>query len=894
MTATPGVTCVRNTFKNLEVKRVEETIFFSEHDGQLCQWMDVAIAGNAGRATATIEVRAGGKRARTRAVLPGHRQGEVVRCFAPCLWPEPVDPKARLVVTCGGAVYEGVVIVGTHRPWTMYLLSDLCADDTFAYEDLRAHDRDDYRTTRAELGRGPQNAYNLATSYQAQRFYERASAAEKRAFQRALKDGRLYVTPVPTQLLCGAVSLGAYPMLLDPYRKWIGPMDSHAAYHMEAPTWTNGLVALFRAAGFQMFGKSLLQYRAPWVNEVMRLPRLTRLEAAPGAYVYLVLARGYVEGYRILAGVHETNRLLHHEVIPAHQAQGAEYPLSAIPLVGMYSDLCPSSPEWGDIKMQAVAQYNGQAWDFPKLVNATWGDFQAHVERELGPPDRPRVRTLRAVRGDTGASWEAWLGCIAREAAQFRRVQRDAVSLSALHALTGKRSARTERLLEQGTLHTVYLSDHAWNGSSDGSKAVNLKLRQDRVKAAAAAFAQIRERAAPSGASFQAVNTLGWARPCRVAVRGAGAALEDTQSGERFALRAAPGRKGWREAEVPIPGFGARTLRPTSEGDEAPAATADLPLPLENVRPLLTLDGKEVPARGGWQGQTGAWTVGPFRVEAEVRPGTCGADGELAVAVRGAPPREGYDLRLGFDLPWKRCLWRAETGGGFATPGPADRGGDNLRGIVGSVVSCGEGLSCSGKRAKTRIDFALRESGLCGAGGHMVSTAKGGYGASLPQRDVRATLRTSPDTAPRLEWYLLCTGSNPREHIPDQGGARAWTFACGLRAVRGAFDDADLYRFAAGFHTPAEVVRAGTLRDAPGLALRGSSDVLPLALRRWGRALELDLYNTASARRTVTLGGALLKGKRPVAADMLGRPGRACARGRVSVPPRMYQKVRIG
>ncbi len=70
-----------------------------------------------------------------------------------------------------------------------------------------------------------------------------------------------------------------------------------------------------------------------------------------------------------------------------------------------------------------------------------------------------------------------------------------------------------------------------------------------------------------------------------------------------------------------------------------------------------------------------------------------------------------------------------------------------------------------------------------------------------------------------LDWYLLTTDPLPNEQIPDQGGARRWTYRCAVRAASGPPDDAALYRFAAGFATPGVLID-GSVADclAEGMA----------------------------------------------------------------------------
>ena len=79
------------------------------------------------RAGLTVEIAARGKREQKEVALFG-RDTLTVRCPAPVLWPGGPDAGARLRVRHGKRVAERTITIGTRRPWTIYLLSDLCAD----------------------------------------------------------------------------------------------------------------------------------------------------------------------------------------------------------------------------------------------------------------------------------------------------------------------------------------------------------------------------------------------------------------------------------------------------------------------------------------------------------------------------------------------------------------------------------------------------------------------------------------------------------------------------------------------------------------------------------------------------------------------------------------------
>ena len=892
-----------------------ETVFFSTEGGRLCQWIEINVSCRLYPGNLRIEITTAGQIAATRlrAASGSANERVTLRAFAPARWPKTADPNARLIIRHKDRAYEARITVGSYRPWTIYLLSDLCADDTWDYADLKAHDRDDYLTTLAELAAGQDNRYNFATVDQVQRFFRQATPRRREALKRALQAGRFHMTPVPNQLYCGAFLLSTYPFLLDPFRKWSRhagitednlPQD---AYHMEAPSWSNGLVNLLACAGFRSFGKSLLQYQAPWIDRLRKLPRLTHLEVAPGRFVYLLLRCGdYTEGAALLAGPPQMNRYLHEQAIPQHEAWSGQYPITAIPLVGMYGDLSPESASLAAVKTDAVSRYNAQDWQYPRLVNATWGEFFDHVQRELGPADKPKApKRLRVVRGDTGSSWEAWMLTAQAEAARFRKAQRAVASVQTLAAMQNAASAATARQLEEITLETVALGDHAWNGAFEASKRLNLKIRKQRLAKIEAHLTELR-RGLARGVSFRAgqrlaaVNTLGWKRKCRVnlpqRLAGKDISLLDEKTGETFAVRGGPA--GPYAIVADIAAFGARILQVTpgkAPGGARMFDAAELPIPLGKMEPLLQIDGKELRLAGRWDRTgCGKWRAGPFGIEATIIaldecPGV-----ELQLAVRGKPPAKPYELRWLFELPQKRCVWRGESGGGFVTPGPPEKGGDSLLGIFGSIFSAGEGLSAAAAGGRSCTDFAFDESGMCGLGGPTTRLARGWYHEKVDAEIRRHSAMRSTTTPGKLEWYLLGNAQNFREALLDQGGARAWQFRCGIRRRKGRFDDAELYRFAAGFNRPAEVVLASAaiLANKPWLQINNDR-VLVLNACRQGRKIVLNLFNTSQKRQRVSLSGRATAGRKIAKADMLGRVLANCPRGKLTIEPKAFVQVVI-
>jgi hypothetical protein len=634
---------------------------------------------------------------------------------------------------------------------------------------------------------------------------------------------------------------------------------------MEATTWTNGTACLFADAGFSLFAKSLLRYQAPWLDALQTIPRLTRLEVSPGRFVYLLLRCGdYVEGMPLLEGLERANRLIHDEAIPSHERLAAAYPVSAIPFIGMYGDLAANSPDKHKAKMAIVKAYNSQGWEYPKLVNASWAHYGRSVRNELGDPARPKMRGLVTVRGDIGSSWEAWMMAAQVEHAAFRQSQRDVVSLRTLAALLKRRTKALDKQLSTAASEVAYLGDHAWNGSSDGSKALNLAVRQRRLGVTGDAVSSVRRHMLGGdelkpGMRVAVVNTLAWERECRVQLP-QGVVLVDQQSGEQYA-----------DAVPAVPGLGARVFA-VAAGSVRPQALipGESPLALAGMRPLLYLDGQEAGVAGGWNdGMMGEWEAGPFRVTARI----VSLEGawELLLEVTGTPPQGPYELRFSFTLPWLQAVWRGESGGGFVTPGPSDKGGDSLLGIVGSVFAAGEGISAADPAGRERIDFVLGESGLAGLGGRTTARAIGTYGEKIAPQGIAVTMESTV-TPGVLEWYLLGISQNYKEAFADQGGNRRWRYRCVMRRVSARFDDDELFRFAESQNRFAELVDPALLSvHTTALQVKGA---LVLGLSTRGRTVEVDLYNTSSRGKRVTLAGPLVRARRTRQADMLGRPQR--------------------
>jgi len=142
---------MKNIMIDISIIQTVETLFFGHMDGVLRQWIYVTIENASAEATTAVTViRAGGEPVSTILELaPGTHE---YRVYAPVLWPEhPPEQAAALWLQVRDKTIEAGVPVGHHRPWTVYLLADVCTDCTWVYADFEAMTKDDADLTRVEL-----------------------------------------------------------------------------------------------------------------------------------------------------------------------------------------------------------------------------------------------------------------------------------------------------------------------------------------------------------------------------------------------------------------------------------------------------------------------------------------------------------------------------------------------------------------------------------------------------------------------------------------------------------------------------------------------------------------------------------------------------------------------
>ena len=515
----------------ISIVETKETIFFSHERGALCQWILVTIENHFGQALAgTVAIEAGSEEVVTQLeVLPGVRE---YRCYAPTLWPaHPPVPVAPVRLAVGSEIVTSTASVGTHRPWTVYLLSDACTDYTWVYDDVADVHAHDAAITEAEMAQveetrdAPEtdrNHYNFVHAREVEFYLERYPDQAERLFDH-IRQGTLTLNPIFNMCLTGDMSLEELIRQFYPARGWARAhgLEVRYANHQETPTIASCLVPVLAGSGVGHLVKSILPYECPWAARLEEPPVF--LWEGPDGSRILVRRRNkdYVEGNFVLRDVRATNTALHDQILPDYERLAERYPFDAVALVGCYGDLAPHSQDLPAKKVATISAYNAQGWEYPRLVNASHEQFWGDVDRQIAA----RSIQVPVYRGDYGASWEAWPASLAYDFAGWRRAQERAATADRLAAILscldpGWYQAKRQRLA-QGWRNLTYLADHAWNGANGANRALNARLRRQWQAVANQAFDTVIAdglaalgQYIPTGDEERIVvfNGLGWSR----------------------------------------------------------------------------------------------------------------------------------------------------------------------------------------------------------------------------------------------------------------------------------------------------------------------------------------------------------------------------------------------
>ena len=513
----------------------EEIFFGQDARGELRQWLTVTIDNPSGvvQAAAT-HVEAAGKRVETQLELIPGVGG--YRCYAPVLWPEhaPVGA-ASLVLTVGDSKVYTAVSVGAYRPWTIYLLSDICTDYTWVFDQEELARAYDATVTKAELDladawqqgvEANRNHYNFVHAREAEFFLEHYPEEDTRFFDH-IRNGTITLNPFYNMAATGNMSLEELIRQFYPARKWAMAQALDIGYgnHQETPTISWVMASILAGCGIDHLVKSILPYECPWATRLEE-PPIFEWEGPDGKRVRVRRRNtDYVEGNFVLRDLRVTNMAVHDRILPEYQQLEETYPFNAIALVGCYGDLAPESAVLPSRKVETITAYNDQGWEYPKLVNASHRQFWDDIDHQA----ESRSISLPVYRGDYGTAWEAWAMSLAYEFAGWRRAQERAGAADKIAAILSRLDpawyAEVRIRLEEGWMNLIYLADHAWNGSNDANRRLNAALRRRWQETANRAFDEViaqglktlaRHVQSPQANCMLVFNSLPWTRTALV------------------------------------------------------------------------------------------------------------------------------------------------------------------------------------------------------------------------------------------------------------------------------------------------------------------------------------------------------------------------------------------
>lgn len=519
----------------------QETLFFSTVEGKLRQWIELTLAsGFTTPQTAEASLRAGGETVTTQFLLqPG---AATYRVYAPLLWPErQPEEAAPLTITAAGQTVETACPVGHHRPWTVYVLADVCTDATWVYADYASARKDDADLTAAELSlaeatRGGlpdnHNRYNLVHALNLE-YFEEFYPERLDQLAEAIRFEEITLNPFYNMTLTLNISLEEQIRLFYKAREWALRSGSEIRYanHQETPSIAWDMAGILAGCGVKHLVKGILPYECPWAARLSE-PPIFLWEGPDGSRLKMRrYNHGYVEGGFLLQDLAAATQSLHHHTIPEYEAWGERYPFTAIGLVGVYGDLIPAeagklqSRDLSVLKASTISRYNSQDWEYPRLVNASHGQFWREIDRQIAD----RGIRLEVARGDYGVGWDVWPACLAYDVAGWRRAQERAATADTLAAILSQLDpdwhASQASMLKTGWKNLMMLADHAWNGANDANRLLNASLRRTWQVAANEAFDSVISSALQALAAevqpaetnrLLVFNRLGWNRDALV------------------------------------------------------------------------------------------------------------------------------------------------------------------------------------------------------------------------------------------------------------------------------------------------------------------------------------------------------------------------------------------
>ena len=495
------------------------TIFYKRQGDKLSEAVSVLVRWSelAPRGSVTLSLPGW---SRTQAFESGREFGEQRFEF---LVPEfSAGARASVGVRANGRGYDFPQTLRPARKWTVYLVPHEHLDVGYS----------DFQTKLAELHsrvvdealeltrEHPEFRFSLDGYWQARQFLEGRSEDEKRKFETAVRERRIFVPAQHSVMLTG---MGTAETLLRSFyashkfnREYGGPWDY--ANITDVPSYTWSYASILAAAGIKYFSAAANADRGP----TLMLGDLHRRspfwwEGPDGSRVLVWYARHY------------------HQIgsefgFPPKVATGYEG-LQTFLRVYDRPDYAPGAVLLHGSQWENTSLYPQQAslvgqWDsmfaYPRLAYAGFGEALAKIADEA--KDR-----IPVVRGDGGPYWEDGVASDAAGAALERENERRAVSaekLSTIASLIDRRFSPPRAALEEMWDSIFLMNEHTWGWgrsvtephSEDSERELAYKRLRARVARDQIDYVLDRAMTAIAGQietpprALVVFNTLNWRR----------------------------------------------------------------------------------------------------------------------------------------------------------------------------------------------------------------------------------------------------------------------------------------------------------------------------------------------------------------------------------------------
>jgi alpha-mannosidase len=431
------------------------TVLYRSEGGRLSEVVHVTVrwSGRTPRGTVTLSL---GGWSGTQDLNTTREFGEQRFAF---LVPEfAADTRAEVSVDAGRGEQGFVQELTPKRKWTVYLVPHEHLDVGYS----------DFQTKLAELhsrvidealeltSTRPEFRFSLDGYWQAQQFLEGRSEGEKRKFERAVREHRIFVPAQHSVMLTGACT--AEVLLRSFYashkfnREHGGPWDY--VNITDVPSYTWSYASILSAAGLKYFSAAANADRGP----TLMLGDLHRRspfwwEGPDGSRVLVWYARHYhqigsefgfppkvavgYEGLQTFLDVYERD----------------DYAASSVLLHGS---------QWENTSLHAPQADIVRDWNvmfaYPHLEFSGFGEALAKIESEA--KDK-----IPVVRGDGGPFWEDGIASDAAGAATERENERRAVSaekLATIASLVDERTRPPRAALDSMWESIFLMNEHTW------------------------------------------------------------------------------------------------------------------------------------------------------------------------------------------------------------------------------------------------------------------------------------------------------------------------------------------------------------------------------------------------------------------------------------------------